>query len=563
MADPDMPDGSAVSEASVTRRKRRFSWIWLVPIVAAIAGAGLVLRTWLQAGPAITITFQTAEGLEAGKTQIRYKDVNVGQIESIRLAEDRSHVIATAQLVKEAASLAQEGTVFWVVRPRLGLSGVSGLGTLLSGAYIGVDAPSKVETHRPKTEFAGLETPPEVTQDRAGKRFRLTADNLGSLDIGSPVYFRRIPVGQVIGYQLSNDGRNVDVQVFVDAPNDRYVTTSTRFWNASGVDFTVSAEGLKVRTQSLLSVALGGLAFEDMGGAAGAPVAARADASFRVYANEQAARAKPDNFALKIQMRFDQSVRGLSVGAPIDFNGIALGQVDAIDMDLDEAQKRFYTLVGATIYPDRLGSVAKVIREYSGSDPARPSGLLLTGLIEQGMRAQLRTGNLLTGQLYVALDVFPNAAPVQFEMTVPARIPTVPNNLDQLQQQLVSIADKLEKIPFDKIAADLRTTLSSASRLMTRLDKQVAPQAQAMMREASKSLAEISNMLSSEAGLGANTDRAVQELSRTARSLRALSDYLQAHPEALLRGRTPDRLPARRENPDASNGGSGGRRASR
>jgi paraquat-inducible protein B len=543
MASPGTSNQNGIGDPTITRKKRRLSWIWLVPIVAAIAGGLLVLRTWLEAGPTITITFATAEGLEAGKTQIRYKDVNVGQIQTIRLSEDRSHVITTAQLAKEAASLAREGTAFWVVRPRLGLSGVSGLSTLLSGAYIGVDAPLKVEHPRTKTEFAGMEVPPEVTQDRAGKRFRLNASNLGSLDIGSPVYYRRIPVGQVIGYQLSDDGQAVDIQIFVDAPNDRYVTDATRFWNASGVDFNLSADGLKVRTQSLLSVALGGLAFEDVG--AGPRKAAVADASYRIYDSEETARAKPDNFSLKINLRFNQSVRGLTVGAPIDFNGITLGQVDAIDIGLDNEQQRFYSVVSGTIYPDRLGSIAQVIRkEYMGPDTDRPTGRLLEGLIKHGMRAQLRTGNLLTGQLYVAMDVFPNAPPVAFEMSIPANIPTVPNNLDQMQNLLLSIANKLDKIPFDKIGSDLRTTLSSASRLMTRLDKQVAPDAQAALQEAAKSLAAINNILSSDTGLASNADRAVQELNRTARSLRALSDYLQAHPEALIRGRAPDRLPS-------------------
>lgn len=543
MTNGDLSHNDNIGGPSITRRKRRLSWIWLVPIVAAIAGGLLVLRTWLEAGPMISITFQTAEGLEAGKTQIRYKDVDVGLIQSIRLSEDRSHVIATARLAKDAASLAQEGTAFWVVRPRLGLSGVSGLGTLLSGAYIGVDAPSRVENHHVKTEFTGLEKPPEVAQDRPGKRFRVTARNLGSLDIGSSVYYRRIPVGQVIAYRLSDDGQDVDIQIFVDAPNDRFVTAATRFWNASGFDFSLGADGLKVRTQSLMSVALGGLAFEDIG-ETGRTVAA-ADARFRLYDSEQAARAKPDNLSLKIRLRFDQSVRGLTVGAPIDFNGIAMGQVDAIDMELDRDRKRFYAVVGATIYPDRLGSVAAIVREeYMGADQEHPSGLLLASLIRNGMRAQLRNGNLLTGQLYVALDVFPDAPPAAFQMSIPADIPTVPNNLDQLQQQVTNIANKLDKIPFDKIGADLRTTLASASRLMTRLDKQVAPEAQAALRQAAQSLAAITNMLSSDTGLASNTERAVQELSRTARSLRALSDYLQAHPEALLRGRTPDRLPA-------------------
>ncbi|HTJ98457.1 MAG TPA: MlaD family protein [Bordetella sp.] len=542
MTDPGTPNGGDIRDPSITRKKRRISWIWLIPIVAAIAGSLLVLRTWLEAGPTITITFQTAEGLEAGKTQIRYKDVNVGQIQTIRLSEDRSHVITTAQLAKEAASLAQEGSIFWVVRPRLGFSGVSGLGTLLSGAYIGVDTPRKVDKSHPKTEFVGLEAPPEVSQDRAGKRFRLSAHDLGSLDIGSPVYYRRIQVGQVIGYQLSQDGQEVDMQIFVDAPHDRFVTSATRFWNASGVDLQIGADGLKVRTQSLLSVALGGLAFQDIGDAA--RTVASADTKFELFDSETAARAKPDSLAMKVRMRFEQSVRGLSVGAPIDFNGITLGQVDAINLSLDQEQKRFYVVADGTIYPDRLGAVSQTIREEYMSGTDKPSGILLRGLIEHGMRAQLRTGNLLTGQLYVAMDVFPNAPPVTFEMSIPANIPTVPNNLDQLQQQVASIAAKLEKIPFDKIGADLRTTLTSASSLMTRLDKQVAPQAQVALREASKSLAEISTMLSSDTGLAANSERAIQELGRTARSLRALSDYLQAHPEALLRGRAPDRLPS-------------------
>ncbi|OZI18709.1 paraquat-inducible protein B [Bordetella genomosp. 9] len=535
----DTGDGPAIGAPTVTRKARRISWIWAVPVVALLAGAGLVLRAWLETGPTITITFRTADGLEAGKTQIRYKEVNVGQIDGIRLADDRSHVIATARLAKEAASLAQQGTNFWVVRPRLGFSGVSGLGTLFSGAYIGVDAPAKPVAGHPRTDFIGLETPPEVLQDRPGRRFNLQAATLGSLDIGSPVYYRRIAVGQVIGYQLNGDGRHVDVQVFVDAPNDRFVNEATRFWNASGVDLSIDAQGLQVRTQSILAVALGGLAFEDFGGgdgtAAGSP-----DRRFPIYVNEQAARAKPDGTPLAVRLRFSQSVRGLSVGAPIDFHGIVLGQVDAIDMRFDRAGAQFYPVISATIFPDRLGPVAQVVHEYAGPDPRHPSGRLLAQLIERGVRAQLRTGNLLTGQLYVALDEFPRAPPVAFAMSIPVDIPTVPNNLDQLQQQLASIAAKIEKIPFDRIGDDLRATLSSANRLMTRLDRQVAPEAQAALRQATRAMSQIAALMGTDGGPVADLQRTLNELGRTARSLRALSDYLQSNPEALLRGRSPD-----------------------
>ncbi len=549
-----MPEsGPAAASTPAARRKgRRLSWIWLVPVIAALGGLLLVLRVWLNAGPTATISFQTAEGLEAGKTQVRYKEVNVGVVERVALNPDRTGVIATVRINKDAGSLLQEGTIFWVVRPRLTLNGVSGLSTLFSGAYVGVDPSDRYRkegaTRASKSEFVGLETPPEVAQDRAGKRFTLKARDLGSLDVGSPVYFRRIAVGQVVAYHLDANGDGVDVQVFIDAPNDAYVNSATRFWNASGVDFSVDARGLQVRSQSLLSVIVGGVAFDTV--EQHAHTAAKAGAEFTIFSSEGAARAQPDGLPLHIRMRFDQSVRGLVVGAPIDAYGAAIGQVDSIGLEFDPATKQFYALVGATVYPERLGADAVgEIKQYSGSTLEHPSGKLLTALIEQGMRAQLRIGNLLTGQLYVALAVFPDAKPVSFKMEEEPFIPTVPNNLDQLQQQINSILTKLDKVPFEGLGADLSQFLRVTASLMKGLDTRLAPEAQAMLRQATKSLAAVGGAMSPDAGLPVNANAALQELSRTARSLRELVDYLQAHPESLLRGRAADgpypRQPAR------------------
>ncbi|PPA75193.1 paraquat-inducible protein B [Achromobacter spanius] len=527
------------------KQKRRISWIWLVPIVAALMGISLVIRTWMQAGPDISISFNTAEGLEVGKTQLRYKDVNIGTVKSIGFNSDRSKVVVKAELAKEVSDLAREGTNFWVVRPRLDVSGVSGLGTLLSGAYIGVDAVEgkNGEEKATKFSFEGLEIPPAVTHDRAGKRFMLKASDLGSLDIGSPVYFRRINVGRVIGYELDKTGTAVNVEVFVDAPNDKFVTNGTRFWNASGVDFSVNADGLKVRTQSLVSMAVGGVAFESVQSVRDGSAAAPADAHFDLYPTEAAAKANPDGEAFPIRMRFDQSIRGLTVGAPIDFNGITLGNVTQINLDFDPATKRFYSIVDATLYPERLGRVYEEVRERALKDGDEAGNRLLGVMIKYGLRAQLRTSNLLTGQLYVVLDNFPNAKPVEFTPSDPAVIPTIPGNLDQLQQQVSNIVAKIEKIPFDKIGEDLRTTLASTSKLMNRLDKQVAPEAQGMLKQARESMANINSMLASDASLPVNTEKAMQELSRAARSLRALADFLQSNPEALLRGRGKDPIP--------------------
>lgn len=541
--------GTPVTAAkpSVVRKKRRMSWIWLIPIVAAFAGFSLVLRTWLETGPQITITFESADGLETGKTQIRYKEVNIGTVNKIRLSEDRSKVIVTADITKDASSLAREGTNFWVVRPRLGLSGVSGLGTLLSGAYIGTDAKEGAPESlgATKTEFVGLETPPEVTYDRPGKRFTLSSRDLGSLDVGSPVYYRRIQVGRVIGYQLDESGRTVNVQIFVDAPNDKFVTTDTRFWNASGVDFSVNAEGFKVSTQSLLSVAIGGVAFETVEeNAQPAP----ANKKFDLFATETAAKAKPDGEVFPIRMRFDQSIRGLAVGAPIDFNGVTLGSVSGITLDFDNKTKRFFAIVDADLFPQRLGGVYERMRAMAEREDAEaggglPGDRLLRAMVDNGLRAQLRTSNLLTGQLYVVLGVFPGTKPVEYKSTNPMSIPTVPGSLDQLQQQITNIVDKIEKIPFDKIGEELRSTLASTSRVMNRLDKQVAPEATAVLKEARKSLSDLSRLMSPDSSIPINTEKAMQELTRAARSLRNLSDYLQANPESLIRGRGDDDIP--------------------
>jgi len=543
------PSDDGIDAPDVTRKKqRRIAWIWLVPVVALLAGLSLVVRTWMEIGPEVSIVFNTAEGIEVGKTQVRYKDVVVGTVQNIHFNDDRSKVVVKAQLAKEASGLAAEGTNFWVVRPRLGLSGVSGLGTLLSGAYIGVDAPdgAGASTTATKFEFVGLETPPPVTHDRDGKRFTLKAHDLGSLDIGSPVYYRRINVGRVIGYKLDESGDAVNVEVFIDAPNDKFVTGGARFWNSSGIDLSVDGNGLKLHTQSLVSLALGGVAF--------APVnlneneAAAAGTEFQLYTSETEAKANPDGEPFPIRMRFDQSVRGLSVGATIDFQGIALGQVSRITIDFDNEKKRFYAVVDAVVYPERLGPVYDRVRHRAEASGDAAGGRLLANMVKYGLRGQLRTSNLLTGQLYIVLEHFPKAAPVEFHMSDPVVIPTIPGNLEQLQQQITNIVGKIDKIPFDQIGRDLRTTLSSTSRLMANLDKSVAPEARATLRAARKSLDNINDLLANDAALPANTERAMQELGRAARSLRALADYLQANPEALIRGRGNDPLPGDARN---------------
>lgn len=522
-------------------RQRRARWlpsvVWLIPIVAAVAGLSLLFHTLSQRGPSIEVSFLTAEGLAPGKTPVRYKDVDIGLVKRVRLAPDRSHVVATIDLTKDAENFAVKDTRFWVVRPRLAVSGVSGLETLLSGSYVGVDAGKSAESER---YFTGMETPPVVTTDSSGKQFVLRAADLGSLDIGSPVYYRRVQVGQVVAYQLEPAGRDITLRVFINKPYDDLVTADTRFWHASGVDLKLDAGGFKLNTQSLVTMLLGGIAFQ---APEDSPVTdpAKENTQFLLAGDQADAMKEPDELAPTVAvLNFEQSVRGLSPGAPVDFRGVVVGQVRSIGIDYVPEIKSFRLPVVVELYPSRMG-----FRQHDLADTARARSLV-RGMVERGLRAQLRTGNLLTGQLYVALDFFPTAKPakVDLDKQVP-ELPTMPGTLDELQAKLGTIVGKIEKVPFDQIGQDLRktvaqlnTTLASADKLVTQLQGDVAPEVLAALQDARKTIQSANGALASDAPLQQDTRRMLQELTRTAVSLRTLTDYLERHPEALLRGKT-------------------------
>lgn len=519
------------------RRERRISWIWLLPLVAALVGASLLVRGWLHTGPTITISFESADGLEIGQTKVRYKDVVIGVVSDIKVAPDRSKVLVSAELSREGSEyITQEASRFWVVRPRLGISGVSGLGTLLSGAYISVDAAESTNGGDAVYEFVGLEKPPEVTSGRPGSRFTLFASDLGSLEIGSPVYYRRIEVGQVIGYDLDESGKQVNIQVFIDAPNDKFVTEETRFWNASGINLSLDADGFNVQTSSLVSVMAGGVAFASADESEDA-APAKPDSRFELSATYVEAMADPDGPAFSIELHFPQSVRGLKVGAPVDFRGMELGKIVDIDLEFDPQAQRFYARVKAELYPLRFGEAYESLMKI---DPGSeyPGAALLGPLVKHGLRGQIRASNLLTGQQYVALDFFPEAEAVEFNARkVPVTIPTISGSFDRLQQQISSIVGKLDAVPFDGIGNDLRSSLEAMTKLLSRLEGELAPQATDMLKTTQKSLKQVEKLLSDNSPMNSNIERTMREITNAAKSLRTLADYLQTHPTALIRGR--------------------------
>lgn len=533
---PDMPQQPALASIPQPRTsKKRWipSLIWIIPLIALLIGLSLVVKSVLETGPTIQVSFRTADGLIAGKTTVRYKQVNIGLVRHIELSEDRSHVIAHIELIRSASNFASRDSRFWVVRPRVGANGVTGIDTLLSGAYIEADGGrSELE----QESFQGLDIPPVVASDVPGRTYFLKTSDLGSLDAGSPIYYRRINVGQVSAYKLADDGQSVQLQIFIQSPYDKFVTTDARFWQASGVDVSLSASGFKVDTQSLASIVAGGIAF-------GYPENSQAEVAsskqtFKLWDSQEDALKEPDGQPHWVVMYFDQSLRGLAVDAPIDFMGIEIGNVKSINVEFGQNYQRLRMRVEAVIYPSRLAHGKEL----------DPDGTILKSFIERGWRAQMRTGNLLTGQNYIAFDVFPKAKPASLRALPNGRveIPTTPTELSGLQAQVSQIADKLTKFPLVEIGQDVRKTLAnmnaaieSTDKLVKQLDGKIAPSMQATLDDARRTLKSSETILASDAPMQQDIRRALQQMTRAAASIQLMADYIEQHPESLIRGKSP------------------------
>jgi len=524
MPDRDPPMPSVPESRAVPKKQTRLSLVWFIPIVAALVGVWVAVARIRSEGPKITIVFQSAEGLEAGKTKINYRGVDIGTITAIRLSEDHERVIATAQMTPRTEDFLVEDTQLWVVRPRISGANVTGLGTLISGAYIGVEIGSSKE---PKRDFVALETPPIVTGGAPGQFFVLKTSDLGSLDTGTPIFFRRLQVGQVASYTLDKDGRFFTLKVFVRAPYDQYVSANTRFWQASGIDVSLSASGLSVQTQSLLSILIGGIAFETPANGPVLPAAA-ANTLFTLFSDRTEAFRPAARSPQTYQLIFKDSVRGLVPGAPVEFRGIPIGEVADIRSQIDLKTFEFSVPVTIRLDPQRLG--VKVVEGASGADLEKMRRKLVDALVAHGGRAQLRTGNLLTGSVFVAIDFFPGAPPATVDWSQsPVQLPTTPGQLAATEEKVTNIINKLDKMPLEQIGDELRRAIAD-------LDQTLVT-ARGTLVSARGTIDNANNFVEPNSVQSQELDSTLQEVSGAARSLRVLADYLQRHPEALLRGK--------------------------
>ncbi|MGN7610649.1 intermembrane transport protein PqiB [Magnetococcales bacterium HHB-1] len=543
-----------------------WSLVWLIPLAALILGGWLGYDALKKRGPLITIHFQTSDGIHPGKTKVKYKSVNVGEVKAVRLSRDLSQVAVDVRFVNYMASFLSKETRFWVVRPRLSLSGVSGLNTLVSGAYIEMIPGPKSDTIQ--DHFQGMEDPPVITPGAHGEKFILKAEKLTSLTTGSPIYFRGVPVGEVTGYRLDENHGGITVHTFIREPYNKLVKTNTKFWNMSGVDLQVGPEGIKLDTDSFHAMLMGGIAF-DVPTYMQPGKKASPEQIFTLFANNSAAEEGSFGDRIHFIMFFDDSVRGLKKGSAVEFRGIKIGSVRDIRIQLDHKNFTVKIAVVARIEPER---VAKMVDDNSFT----PSEELMKMLVEHGLRARLQTGNYLTGGLFIDLNFYPDTPATFMGGTTPKypEIPTTPTRLEEIAQTASAFFSKLKQIPFESMVGDARKTLQGVRDVVNapevlqsiqnlnkslisihKILKDAQQSGQALtgtLENAKTALAQVkttfalaSGVVAPDAPLHYQIVDSLQELAKTARAVRSLSNYLERNPQALLfgkgkQGRTPD-----------------------
>jgi paraquat-inducible protein B len=520
--------------------------IWIVPLVALIIAGWLAVRSWQQKGTEIELLFDNASGIQVGQTQVRLKDVPVGKVTKIRLSSDLSKVRVYALLDRQVSRHLSENSRFWLVSPRVSASGVSNLGTLISGIYIVMD-PGKPGGFQ--DVFTGLTEPPAIQSDDQGTQYVLLADSLRSIDLGSPVYFRQLKVGEVTSYRLAENGNNVEIRIFIEAPHDKLVLQRSRFWNVSGVEVSVGADGIKAEVGSIASIINGGIAFENTVGFE-APQRALSDHQFYLYSDRNSVMEERYTLKYFYLLKFSHSVRGLKEGAPVEFRGIKVGEV--VDVQLHSVEKEPDSLhVYISMEPQRL--------EPDGEPSREEFDAQLENLVQQGLRAKLKTANLITGSRMIDLGFPADPAPGAFvRLEQYAEIPTVDDSAEDLEQQLNVLAKKINQIPLEKIGTDLADSLASLNNMLKVLNEQstaakldktldnlsvASEQLEATMRgvqtamqETTATLQSADAMLSPDSQIQYELRTMLQAVQSAAETMERLGEKLNRKPNALIFG---------------------------
>jgi paraquat-inducible protein B len=537
-----MSEAPETDGAARVRPRRWFAWVWIVPIIAAGLVIWLAWRSLADRGPTITIAFKGAEGLQAGQTKIQHRDVDVGTVESVELTPDMSRVIVHARMTRQAAAYLTEKTRFYIVAPRVGIGGISGLSTIVSGTYIEMYPGTGGE---PQRDFVALDEPPILSPDTPGRSFTLESPDLGSLTRGSPISYKGVSVGEVEGYTLARDGTHLAIAAFIRAPWDDLVHPETRFWNAGGVDLTFGAQGFRVRANSWEQLLSGGIAFETPESAlSGAPSGAGAD--FKLYENKGFALRTSRGPEIVYFAQFQGNQRGVLPGVAVELEGDEIGEVKESHLKYDEHRRTLVTHVTFGIDPDRVR--IENMKRPAGTDLREAASGWLKTLVDHGLRAQVNSLSFLTGEKLIELDMTPEAPPAHIRNSSEGQeFPTASSaDLVEIMQGLRGI---LQNLNHATSGPQLGHALQSLDRTLTRLDdvtRDVEPDIKSLVKSlrdtadaAQGTLSAVQSLIGSNANNPVNTDlpRVMRELTEAARSVRILADYLDRHPESLLRGR--------------------------
>src|SRR5471032_643839 len=442
MTDSSKPEPLPVAGA---HRRRRIPLVWAVPVVAGLIALWLAWDTYSKKGPTITVAFDSGDGLQAGQSQLKFKDVTMGTVKSIAVSPDFSKVLVTVETTREAEPLLSDKTIFWVVKPQIFAGNISGLDTLLSGSYIGM-VPS-TENGKPQHNFIGQQDPPVLTTSVPGTTFTLETRKIGAISLGSPIFYRGLDVGTVLGWDLGEMARHVSIHAFVRAPFDKYVHEDSLFWNASGVSFKLGANGVEIQMESVKALLLGGISFDTRPDTK-VPVAV-ATHHFPLYANQDAAQSAGYGRLLNMVSTFSGSVAGLAPGADVTLQGLKVGEVTDVGLVFDPKTDRIVAPVHYRVEAERIAGVAGV--------QGIPLGTVAAEMVKRGFRATLQAPSLITGQKIVAFEMMPDAPAA--ELTREGDVFVVPSaesgGFDSITRSANELLSKINRIDFAAIGSSL------------------------------------------------------------------------------------------------------------
>lgn len=506
-------------------KRAKLSSIWLIPILALFIGSWMVYHDWKNQGDLITLEFKTASGIEVGKTKLKSLDVDIGQVTKVVIKPDLEGVIVTARLTSpDYSSLLREDTTFWVVSSQVTRAGISGLHTLLSGPYIELypGKEGKVRTH-----FVGLESPPLTPTGTPGLSVTLNSESDFSFTAGDPIIYKGFNVGKIEDIYFNSDEDKMYYNAFIEAPYHTLIRSNTRFWKVSGLEVELSADGLKVQADTLETIARGGLTFGlPADEVIGEMIEGRA--YFNIYADEQAIIDERYKKSIDYILLVEDSVRGLNIGAPVEFRGVKIGQVVGLDVAyrqmanlLDQASQ---IPVLIRLEPGRMG----LSDDEAGIEQAKAD---IKKWLKTGLKASLVTGNLVTGSQLVELQYFnmstSESDPVGrfHEYSV---IPVVPNRFSRIGLELGELVNKINNLPLESVTSSTQMVLVEAKQTLMKLQelplKAMTGNANATLEKTNKMIDGLTVSVNALKGILSDVDQTElpAEMSKTLQSVNAM-----------------------------------------